>query len=60
MTPLPIIPFTTEDITGCTTETANGANKAARNPLSYFFISYFTTSETPSINTSESSNDFKI
>ena len=28
LTPLPLIPFTTEEITGCTNEVAKGANKA--------------------------------
>ena len=35
-------------------------NKAPRNPLSCFFILSFTFSLTPSINTSESSNDVII
>ena len=30
--PLPLIPFTTEEITDCTNEAANSANKAPRNP----------------------------
>ena len=59
-TPLPFIPLTTEEITGCTNEVAKGANKAPRNPPSCFFISCFTVSVTPSINTPESSNDFMI
>ena len=36
------------------------ADKVPRNPLSYFFISCFTVSVTPSINTPESSYDFMI
>ena len=40
--------FTTEEITGCTNEAAEGANKAAINP-SFFFISCFTASVTSSI-----------
>ena len=36
------------------------ANKAPRSLPSYFFISCFTVSVTPSINTPESSNDFVI
>ena len=60
LTPLPLIHFTTEEITGCTNEAVKGANKAARNPPSWFFISCFTVSVTPSINTSEPSNDFMI
>ena len=31
LTPLPPMPFTTEEITGCTNEAAKGANKAPRN-----------------------------
>ena len=42
LTPLPLIPFTTEEITGCTIEAPKGANKAPRNPPSCFFISCFT------------------
>ena len=38
LTPLPIIPFTTEEITGCTNEADEGANKALRNPSSCFFL----------------------
>ena len=34
--------------------------KSPRNPYSCFFISCFTVSITPSINTRESSNDFMI
>ena len=51
LTPLSLIPFTTEEITGCTNEAAKGANKVSRNPPSCFFISCFTVSVTPSINT---------
>ena len=57
LTPLPIIPLTTEEITGCTNEAAKGANKSPRNLSSCFFIS-FTVSLIPLINTPESSNDF--
>ena len=38
LTPLPLIPFTTEKITGYTSEAAKGANKAPRNPSSCFFL----------------------
>ena len=38
MTPVPVIPFATEKITGCTTEAAKGANEAARNPPSCFSL----------------------
>ena len=60
LTPLPLIPFTTEEITGCTNEVAKGANKAQRNLPSCFFVLYFMVSVIPSINTPESSNDFMI
>ena len=50
LTPLPVIPFTIEEITGYTKEAAKDANKAPRNPPSCFFISSFTVSVTPSIN----------
>ena len=60
---LPHIPFTTEEITGCTIEVAQGTNKEWRNLSSYcccfFFFSCFTVLVTPSINTSESP-DFMI
>ena len=49
--------LTTAEITGCIIEAATGANKAPRNYC--FFISCFTVSVTPSINTPESS-DFVI
>ena len=60
LTPLPLVPFTTEEITGCTNEAAKGANKAERNPPPYFFISCFTFSVIPSMNTFKSSNEFMI
>ena len=60
LTPLPLVPFTTQEITGCTNEAAKGANKAERNPPSCFFISCFTVSVIPSMNTFESSNEFMI
>ena len=46
--------LTTEEVTGCIIEAAEGANKVSRNYC--FFISCFTVSETPSINALESSN----
>ena len=52
--------FTSKEITDCINEATKGANKAPRNPPSYFFISFFTISVTPSINTPESFNDFMI
>ena len=58
--PLPAISFTTEETTGCTNEAAKGAKTAPANPPSCFFISCFTVSVTPSINTLESSSDFMI
>ena len=38
MTPIPVIPFTTKEITGCTTETAKSADKSAINPNCFFFL----------------------
>ena len=38
LTLLPLTPFTTEEITGCTIEAAKGANKAPRNSPSLFFF----------------------
>ena len=32
LNPLPPIPFTTDEITGCTNEATKGANKAPKNP----------------------------
>ena len=52
--------FSTKEITGCINEAAKDTNKAARTPLSCFFISCLTVSVTPSINTPESSTDFMI
>ena len=60
LNPLPLMPFTTEEIIGCTNEAVKGTNKTPRNPPSCFFISCFTASVTPSINTHEPSNDFTI
>ena len=37
MTPIPVIPFTTKEITGCTAETAKGADKSAINPHCFSF-----------------------
>ena len=51
-----LIPFTIEKITGCINEAAKNANKAPGNTFPCFFISTFTVSVTPSINTRESSN----
>ena len=52
--PLPLISFTTEEITGCAEKMFKGANKAPRNPPFGFVNSLFTISFTPSINTPES------
>ena len=46
LTQLPVIPFTKEEITGCTNEAAKGDNKAPKNPPCCFFISSFTVSIT--------------
>ena len=58
LTSLRFIPFTTEDINGCTTEAAKGANNSEMYQPSCFFISCSTVSVIPSINTFKSSNDF--
>ena len=60
LTPLPLIPFTTEEIIVCINQAAKGANKAGRNPPSWFFISCFTVSAIPSINTFETSTEFTL
>ena len=54
LTPLTLITYTTEEITGCTDEAVKVANKAPRNLASCFFISCFTASVTPSFNKPES------
>ena len=41
LNPLSLIPFTSEKITGCIDEVGKGANKAERNPPSYFFYFVF-------------------
>ena len=59
MTPLPVMSFTIEEITGCTNEAAKGANTALIQHLLAFFLSHVTLfSVTASINTPESSSDF--
>ena len=52
--------FITEEITGYTSEATKGAMKAPRNLTTHFFISCFTFSVSPLINTLESCNDFMI
>ena len=60
MIPLPAIPFTAEEMAGCTTEATKGATKEKRDPPSFFFFFYFMfyCLVTPSTNTSESSSSF--
>ena len=60
LTPLPLIPLTTEEIAGCTNEADESAKTVPRNPPSCFFISCFTVSVTPSIDTPKSSNNLII
>ena len=50
----------TEEITGCINEADKCANKAPRNLLSCFFVSCFTVSVNPSINTPECSSGFMM
>ena len=38
LAPLPLIPFSADEITGCTNELAKGANKSPRYLLYCFFI----------------------
>ena len=38
LTPLPFIPVTTDETTGCNNEAAKGANKASRDPPSCFLF----------------------
>ena len=51
LTPISLIPISTEKITGCTNNDPKGATP--RNLPSWFFISCFTISVTPSINICE-------
>ena len=45
LTPLPFIPFTTEEITGCPIEAVKGANNAPRNPpLLFFYFMFYSFS----------------
>ena len=60
LNPLPLTPFTTEEIIGCTIEVAKSANKASRNPSFFFFFFFFSVSVNLSINTPNYSNDFMI
>ena len=60
LTPVSLIPFTTEEITGCINEAAKDASKTPRNLPPHFSILCFTVSVTPSINTPKSSHDFMI
>ena len=56
---LPLIPFTTEEVTGCTNEAVKDANKAGTKSA-FVFVLCYTVSVTPSINTFKSSNNFMI
>ena len=38
--PLPLLPFTTDEITGCSIEVPTIANKAPRIPPSFVFLIY--------------------
>ena len=60
LTPIPLIFFTTEEITDCNTEKAKYGNKTPRNPRSCFFTLCFTVSVTLSIDTPKYFNDFMI
>ena len=41
MTPLPVIPFTNEEITGCTNEVAIGLNKEQGIHLLVFYFMFY-------------------
>ena len=58
LTPLLLIPFTTEEITGWTNEASTGVDKIPKKLPLCVFISCFTVSVTPLINRTESCNDF--
>ena len=61
LTPLPIIPFTNKEITGCTNEVAKDANKVPRNPPScLFYFMFYCFTVTPSTNTPKFSQSFMI
>ena len=60
LTPLTLVPFHTEEITGCTNEADKGANKAERNPSSCLFASHLAVLVIPSVNLFETSNDYII
>ena len=53
---LPVIPLPLKNSKGANKD----ANKAPRNPSSYFFISFSTISVTTTINTPESVSGFMI
>ena len=54
------MPFTTEEITGCTNEAAKGANKANKSAFLFFYFMLCTVPVIPSINIFEFSSDFMI
>ena len=61
LTPLPIIPFTNKEITGCTNEVAKDANKVPRNPPScLFYFMFYCFTVTPSTNTPKFPHGFMI
>ena len=62
VTPLPLLPFTTEEILDCTNEVARGSKKSSKKSafLFFLFLSCFTVSVTPSLYRPGSSNDFMI
>ena len=60
LAPLPLIPFTTEGIIGCTNEAAKRADKAPRNPPPSFFYFMFYCFSKFIVNTPKSTKDFMI
>ena len=60
LTPIPLIPFTKEEITSFTKEANKVANKAPRSPSCCFLFHVFLFQLTPSVNTPKSFNNFMI
>ena len=57
---LPLIPFTTDGIIGCTNEMAKHADKASRNPPPSFFYFMFYFFSKFIVHTPKSTKDFMI
>ena len=47
LTPVPLAPFTTEEISGCTKEAVKGVDKTGRNPhFSFLYFMFYCFSNT--------------